>query len=195
MCCIVLASETESGLWPSLRPSPDRDRVWIVIESGSYPWLSESGPWLSLDRDWVWFVIVVETGPWLSLDRNYYVADWAWFVIVADCAWILKDRSQLLDDWGWLVVQSSRWLTFATNFRESEFGGGHSDFWFVGDVLPRVLLWTSRWHFYFSFVYLCDRVCVHKTLHCVRVACTSEITLRTLLYVNCITYWVLGDVV
>ena len=31
-----------------------------------------------------------------------------------------------------------------------------------------------------------DRARVYKTLHYVRVACTSEITLRTLLYVNCI---------
>ena len=40
--------------------------------------------------------------------------------------------------------------------------------------------------FLFFFVYLCDRARVNKTLLCVRVACTSEITLRTLLYINCI---------
>ena len=69
----------------------------MLFSPGVWVWtVTESGPWLSLDRnpgDWAWFVIV---------------GDWAWIVIVADCAWILKDRSQLLDDWDWLVVPSCR---------------------------------------------------------------------------------------
>ena len=49
--------------------------------------------------------------------------------------------------------------------------------------------------FQFSFVCLYDRTCVYRTVYCVRVASTTELNLRTLLYINCITYWVFRDVV
>ena len=145
--------------------------------------------------------------------------NWAWitglilvtepgYLSLANGVWTTRFGS-----WSWLIVLGSRRIvhTFSGSVTSGVWWRrvALSEFVDPSYVHARLLLrcWYSRVTCYpcsivditvtfqFSLVYLCDRTCVNRTLFCVRVACTSELTLRTLLYINCITYWVLRDVV
>jgi len=139
-------------------------------------------------------------------------ANWTnrgWLSLVRDCGWLSLDRNRrwlYLDPEG-LYIRFPGSVTcgvWRPRVALSEFVFVDSSYVHARLLLrchyPRVTCYPCSIvditvTFQFSFVYLCDRTCVNRTLLCVRVACTTELSLRTLLYINCITYWVFRDVV
>ena len=129
--------------------------------------------------------------------------NWAWitefgqFVLVRDRGWLslVRDRAWLYRDLEGLylrfpgAVTSEVWRRRVTL---SEF----VDCWCARvTCYPCSIVVDISVISQFSFVYLCDRTCVYRTLFCVRAACTGEANIADTVVYNLYMYCVPGDVI